>query len=69
MSNVITFSGKTVLDQDPDRVLEHLKGQLKGFALVGYTTDGEEFFSSTYGDSANTLWLIERMKLKLLNPS
>ncbi len=66
MSNVIPFRGETVLDLDPDNVLELTKGKLKSFALVGYDIDGKEFFSSTIGDGAITLWLIERMKLRLL---
>lgn len=41
--------------------------KLEGFALCGYDKDGNEFFSSTYADGGDVLWLIERMKLALLN--
>jgi hypothetical protein len=46
--------------------LDHLKGKLEGFVLVGYDTDGEEFFSSTYADGGTALWLLERCKTMLL---
>ena len=67
MSKVIPFTGITTLDLSPDIVLENLKGKLEGFVLVGYTTDGEEFFSSTYADGGTALWLMERGKTALLS--
>jgi hypothetical protein len=67
MSKVIPFKGITRLDLDPDVVLENLKGELEGFVIVGYTADGEEYFSSTYADGGTALWLIERCKRALLN--
>jgi hypothetical protein len=69
MNNVIPFNGITRLDLDPDITLENLKGKLKGFVVCGYNEDGEEFFSSTYADGGDVLWLLERMKLRLLNVS
>lgn len=66
MAKVIPFCGITKLDMDPDTILEHLKGQLEGFVLIGYTNEGEEFFSSTYADGGTVLWLMEQCKLKLL---
>jgi hypothetical protein len=67
LSKVIPFTGITRLDLSPDIVLENLKGKLEGFVLVGYTTDGEEFFSSTYADGGTALWLMERGKTALLS--
>jgi len=67
LSKVIPFTGITRLDLSPDIVLENLKGKLEGFILVGYTTDGEEFFSSTYADGGTALWLMERGKTALLS--
>ena len=69
MNNVIPFRGITRLDLDPDITLENLKGKLEGFVLCGYDKDGNEFFSSTYADGGDVLWLLERMKLRLLNVS
>jgi hypothetical protein len=67
MSKVIPFTGITKLDLNPDMVLENLKGELEGFVIVGYTPDGEEYFSSTYADGGTALWLLERCKRALLN--
>ncbi len=67
MSNVITLPVVTRLDLDPDRTLANLEGKLKGFVIAGYDTDGNEFFSSTYADGGDALWLMERCKLALLN--
>jgi hypothetical protein len=67
MSNVILFNGITKLDLDPDIVLESSKGKLEGVILIGYDKEGEEYFVSTYADGGDVLWLLERMKLRLLN--
>jgi len=67
MSNVIQFSGVTRLDLDPDIVLEGTKGKLEGFLIAGYDKEGNEYFASTYADGGEILWLLERMKLRLLS--
>lgn len=67
MSNVVDFTGATKLDLNAERTLENLKSEgLKGFIIAGYTEDGNEFFSSTYADSTEVLWLIERFKKFLM---
>lgn len=65
--NVIQFKGETLLDLDPDQVLEKTKGHLKGFVLVGYNKDGELWLASTYGHPSRSLVLIERGKTKLMD--
>ena len=67
MSNVIPFGGITRLDLDPDIILENTKGKLQGFVICGYDMEGNEYFASTYADGGDVLWLLERMKLNLLN--
>lgn len=67
MTNIIPFRGITRLDLDPDIVLENSKGTLEGFVIAGYDKDGAEYFASTYADGGYVLWLLERMKLRLLN--
>ena len=67
MSNVIPFNGITRLDLDPDMVLENTKGKLEGVIIIGYDKDGHEWFASSYADGGDVLWLLERMKLRLLN--
>lgn len=61
------FHVVTRLDLDADSTLENLAGKLEGFVLAGYDKDGNEFFSSTYSDGAEALWLLERCKMALLN--
>jgi hypothetical protein len=61
------FNGITKLDLDPDMVLENTKGKLEGVILIGYDKEGKEYFASTYADGGDVLWLLERMKLCLLN--
>ena len=65
-SNIVQFTGETRLNLNADQVLENLKGKLSGFVLSGYDKDGNEFFSSTYADGGDALWLLERCKLELL---
>lgn len=67
MSNVVTLPVVTRLNLDADRTLESIRGKLEGFVLVGYDLDGNEFFSSTYADGGEALWLLERCKLALLS--
>lgn len=67
MTNVVRLPVVTRLDLEPDQVLEELKGKLSGFVLTGYTTDGEEFFSSTYADGGDALWALARCQRALLN--
>ena len=66
MSKVIPFTGITKLDLPPDAILESAIGQLEGVAIMGWTPDGEEYFASSYADGGTVLWLLERMKLRLL---
>jgi len=66
MSKVIKFTGITKLDLPVDRVLDAAKETLEGVVIMGWTTDGEEYFASTYADGSTVLWLVERMKKMLL---
>jgi hypothetical protein len=66
-AKIIPFNGITRLDLDPDMVLENTKGKLEGVIIIGYDKDGEEYFASSYADGGDVLWLLERMKLRLLN--
>ena len=66
MSKVINFTGITKLDLPVDRVLDAAKETLEGVVIMGWTTDGEEYFASTYADGSTVLWLAERMKKMLL---
>ncbi len=67
MTNTISFNGITKLDLDPDMVLENTKGKLEGVIIIGYDHMGVEYFASSYADGGDVLWLLERMKMRLLN--
>jgi len=66
MGKVIPMNGLTKLDLPIDRVLDDAKGELEGVILIGYDKEGEEYFASTYADGGEILWLIERLKKRLL---
>ena len=66
MSNVILLNNVTRLDLPPDRVLEAALGKLEGVIVIGYAKDGSEYFTSSYADGGDALWLIERFKMALL---
>lgn len=67
MSKIIQFTGITKLDLPADRILEQAEGKLEGVVIMGYTTEGEEYFASSYADGGNVLWLAERLKTMLIN--
>lgn len=66
MSNVVTLPVITRLNLNADRTLESLIGKLEGFVLSGWDKDGNEFFSTTFADGAEALWLLERCKMVLM---
>lgn len=67
MGKVVDLPVITTLDLNPDRVLANLDGKLKGFVIAGYDHNGDMFFSSTYADGGEILWLIEQLKKTLLD--
>jgi len=64
--NVVTFSGVTYLDTPPDRILQEAIGKMAGVVVIGLNKDGSEVFKSSYADGPEVLWLLERMKKRLL---
>ena len=65
MSNVVDGHFITSLDVPVSKVLNAATG-LQSVVVIGYTSDGEEFFASSMADGGEVLWLIERLKLQLL---
>lgn len=66
-AQVLRFHGVTRLDIDPEQVIEGARAAGLGAVVVlGYTEAGEEFFSSSLADGADALWLLERLKIRLL---
>lgn len=66
MAEIMDFPGVTKLNLDPDRVLSAAVGELDSAIVIGYTKDGDEYFASSVSSGPEAIWLLERMKLKLL---
>lgn len=66
MGKVIPLNNVTRLDMPADRVLEAAIGKLEKVVVLGYDEDGDEYFASSVADGGTVLWLMERLKLKLL---
>lgn len=66
MNNVVKFPGETLLDLNPDDVLDEAKGKLEKVIVIGYTDDGSEYFDSSFADGMIAVWLLERIKMMLL---
>lgn len=66
MGNVVLFEGVTALDLPADRVLENAPKDLESVVIIGFTADGEEYFSSSIANGPEVLWLLERAKKSLL---
>jgi hypothetical protein len=64
--SVIEFPGTTRLDLDADRVLGASIGELDKVVIIGYHKDGTEYFASSISDGGTVNWLLDRMKLSLL---
>ena len=69
MGDVVNLGCVTKLDLPPDRILEQAIGQLEGVVVLGYDKDGQEYFASSYADGGDVVWLMERLKKKLLEVS
>lgn len=66
-AEIILFSGITTLDLPADRLLEAaLKQNLDKVVILGYLPDGEEYFASSIADGGSVLWLMEKLKKRLL---
>mgnify|MGYP003658621935 CR=1 FL=1 len=66
--NVVSAGIVTSLDIPPSRVLAGaLDANLTDVVVIGYTQDGDEFFSSSMADGGTVLWLAEKMKASLLS--
>lgn len=67
MSNVVKFPGETLLDLNPDDMLEEAKGKLEKVMIIGYTAEGDEYFDTSFADGMIAVWLLERIKYLLIS--
>lgn len=66
-SKVVPLGCVTKFDIPVDRVLDAANGhELQGVVIMAFDKDGETYFASTYADGWTVLWLIEKLKLRLL---
>jgi hypothetical protein len=63
---VIPLNNVTKLDIPADRVLEGAMGNLDGVVIMGRQPDGEYYFASSIADGGTVLWMMEKLKLKLM---
>lgn len=66
MGKVVLFHGITKLNLPPDRILEGAIGELDSVVILGFDKSGEEYFATSYADGGDVLWLLERLKKRLL---
>jgi hypothetical protein len=67
-AQVIRWGGITKHDLPVDRILEgSTAAGLQSVVVLGYDAKGEEYFASSIADGADVMWLMERLKLQLLN--
>ena len=68
MGEVIVADSATSLDVPAERILKAaLKAGVSRVVIVGYTEDGEEYFSASIASGETVLWLLERARIKLLD--
>ncbi len=66
MGKIVQFNGITRLDLPPDRILSNAMEQLESVVIIGYDTQGNEYFATNLADGGTVLWLLERCKKDLL---
>ncbi|MGH8674175.1 MAG: hypothetical protein ACREVG_07690 [Burkholderiales bacterium] len=66
LAQVARFNGVTKLDLEASVVLANAP-KLTAVVILGYDGNGDEYFASSLADGADVLWLLERLKLRLLN--
>ena len=64
--NVVDLGNITRLDLDPDRLLQKAIGKLSEVVIIGFHTDGSDYFASSKADGGNTLYHLERAKYRLM---
>lgn len=67
MGELVYLNCITKLDVPAERVIQAaLEAGLTDVAISGVLQDGSEYFASSVADGADCLWMLERMKKRLL---
>ena len=65
--NVIPLRCVTTLDIPPEKVLNGaITQELTDVVIIGWGKGGDLYFASSYGNGAETNWLIDQAKIALL---
>lgn len=68
MDNVITLPVVTTLPISPERVIESLREyEWEDIIVVGHSPDGEFQVHSSETDKGSLIYMLEKLKLKLLD--
>jgi hypothetical protein len=66
-AEIVELNTITTLDIPAERILRRaLDADLDRVLVIGYDTEGNEYFASSVADGGFSLWVMERAKLKLL---
>ena len=65
MSDIVEFTGTTLLDIDPKKVLDGAK-HLENVMVLGYDKDGILYMASSSSDVAEKVLMLEMAKLQFL---
>jgi len=64
--NVVEFTGTTVGDIDPDKVIEASKGQLESVIILGVDKETGDYYFVSSTKKNETLWIVEKFKQYLM---
>jgi len=64
-ASIIEYPGATMLDLDPDRVLEGAKGELKQALVIGLDHDEQFYMAGSTGDIGDMLLLLALARAKV----
>lgn len=64
---IIYLQEETTLDIEPDKVLGAAFNELESVVIVGYDKAGRLYMASSYGDMAQTNYLLDKYKQLIIN--
>lgn len=68
MADIIKFDGQTTHDISAENVVQSAsEADLEHAVVIGWEKNGAFYLSSSYGDMAHTLWLLEQAKRALFD--
>jgi len=65
-SNILQFTGQTLVDIPPDQVLAGARGKLDEVVVIGSKPNGDYYLASSTANRKEMLWILECVRIKLL---